>query len=267
VTRNDKLKAIAQRVADAFPPAVVEVVLTGSVSRGVADELSDIEMLVLTEEQISLEEAFALCGAAGLAETETWGDPATATRRVHGYLDGQSVETIWWFRALAEEHFAAGGSAEALANGVALRGGELLASWQARLADYPDALVVERCEEAARPWGGFAPRGLLTIARPDTALARMEWLVDSAQRVLQIVYAVNRAHQPTAKRLEARAETLKTKPNRLAERIEEALSEPDPRRALLRITELQLDTLALAPSGPNVDRARTWLVACAELLR
>src|SRR5271154_2351736 len=105
MARNAELRALAQRLADAFPPIGVEGVLTGSVSRGVADELSDIEMLVLTEAQISLEEALALCEAAGLAETETWGDPATATRRVHGSLDGQSIETIWWFPALAEERF------------------------------------------------------------------------------------------------------------------------------------------------------------------
>lgn len=46
--KNDELRGLAQRLADSFPAEVVEVVLTGSVSRGVADELSDIEMLVLT---------------------------------------------------------------------------------------------------------------------------------------------------------------------------------------------------------------------------
>jgi len=264
--RNAELRALAQRLADALPPVVIEVVLTGSVSRGIADELSDIEMLVLTEEQISLNEAFALCEAAGLTETETWGDPATATRRVHGYLDGQSIETIWWFPALAEERYATTPSAEAIANGIALRGGAWLASARARLADYPDELVAERCEAAAERWGGWTPRGILTITRPDTALARLEWLVESAQRVLQIVFAVNRTHQPTAKRLGARVEALAVKPERLAERIEEALAEPDPRRALLTMTELQLDTLALAPTGPNVDRASGWLEGVAREL-
>jgi hypothetical protein len=261
-----ELRALAQRLADAFPPVAVEVVLTGSVSRDVADELSDIEMLVLTEEQVALEEAFALCEAAGLVETETWGDPATATRRVHGYLDGQSIETIWWFRQLAEERFATTPSAEAIANGVALRGGAWLASAQGRLADFPDNLVAERCEAAAERWGGWTPSGILTITRDDSALARMEWLVDSAQRLLQIVYAVNRTHQPTAKRLASRIAHLDIKPDRLAERIEKALEEPDPRRALLTMTELQLDTLVLAPFGPNVDRAHVWLREVANVL-
>jgi predicted nucleotidyltransferase len=265
--RSRELRALAQRIADALPPEAIEIVLTGSVSRGVADEASDIEMLVVTEEQISLEEAFELARGTGLEGRDSWGDPATPTRRVFGYLDGEAVETIWWSCELAEELFARGGSAEALANGVALRTSGLLAGWQERLADYPDTLVAERVEKAAERWGGFAPRGLLTILRPDCSLVRMEWLVDSAQRVVAIVFALNRVHEPTAKRLAARVEPLAIKPERLAARIEEALAEPHPRTALRLMTELQLETVRLAPSGPNVDRAREWLAAGVDILR
>ena len=265
--RTEELRALAQRVADGFPPEVVEIVLTGSVSRGVADDVSDIEMLCVTERPLSLEEAFELARGAGLEERDSWGDPSTPTRRVFGYLDGEPVETIWWSRELAEELFASGGSAEALANGVALRTTGLLERWQERLADYPDELVAERVEKAAERWGGFTPAGLLTIVRPDSSLARMEWLVDGAQRVLAIVFALNRMPQPTAKRLGARVEPLAVKPERLAERIEEALAEQDPRRALALMTELQLDAVRLAPSGPNVDRARRWLAEGIEVLR
>jgi predicted nucleotidyltransferase len=263
---SDELRALAQRIADAFPREVIEVVLTGSVSRGVADDVSDIEMLCITEERLSLEQAFELARLAGLEERDSWGDPATPTRRVFGYLDGQPVETIWWSRELAEEGFATAGSAEALASGAALRTTGLLADWQQRLADYPAELAVERIEKAAERWGGFAPAGLLTIVRPDCSLARMEWMVESAQRILAIVFALNRIHQPTTKRLAARVEPLPVKPDRLAERIDEALAERDPRTALSLLTELQLETVQLAPSGPNVDRARIWLAEALELL-
>ena len=57
------------------------------------------------------------------------------------------------------------------------------------------------------------------------------------------------------------------KPERLAERIEDALTEPEPRRALLVLTELQAETVALAPDGPNVNRARRWLAEAADILR
>jgi hypothetical protein len=85
--------------------------------------------------------------------------------------------------------------------------------------------------------------------------------------VLTIVYALNRVWEPTTKRLAARIEPLPVKPERLPERIADALTEPDPRRALLTMTELQLETVRLAPPGPSVDRARRWLAEALELLR
>ena len=85
--------------------------------------------------------------------------------------------------------------------------------------------------------------------------------------MLKIVFALNRVWQPTAKRLALRVAPLSVKPDRLAARIEAALTEPDPRRALRVMTELQLEAVRLAPSGPNVDRARTWLAEGVRLLR
>jgi predicted nucleotidyltransferase len=273
MSRSEELRALAQRVVDAFPPDVVEVVLTGSVSRGVADEVSDVEMLVVTEEPLSLEEAFELARGAGLESLDTWGVQGVAAKRVSGYVDGEPFELIIWPRAFAEEEFDAllagkpSSSADALANGVSLHTSGLLADWQARLAHYPEELATARIEEAALPWGGFTPAGLLTILRPAERLSLMEWMFDGAMRALRIVYAINRVWEPTTKRVEARLEALAVKPERMAERITEALTEPDPRRALATLTELQLDTVRLAPSGPNVDRARTWLAEGLELLR
>jgi predicted nucleotidyltransferase len=265
--RSDELRALAQRIADGLPAE--EVALTGSVSRGVADEVSDIEMLVVTAEHLSLEQCFEHVRAVGLTGLDTWGNPSTPTRRVFGYLEDVPIETIWWYREYADEQIAAPSQAtgDALLNAVPLKTVGLLAQWQERLRDYPDELVSARCEEAAERWGGYAPAGLLTIVRPGDRLQLVEWIVDAATRVLAIVYAVNRTWQPTSKRLAARLDALPVKPDRLAERIEEALTEPDPRRALIVMTQLQLDTVALAPSGPNVDRARVWLTEALAILQ
>jgi hypothetical protein len=271
--RSEELRALAQRVVDALPPEVVEVVLTGSVSRGVADEVSDIEMLVVTAEELSLEEAFELARGAGLTGLDTWGTQGVPAKRVSGYFEGQPFELIFWSRSFAEEEVEAlvagkpSSSADALAHGVSLRTSGLLASWQTRLSEYPKELAAARIEEAALPWGGFTPAGLLTIIRPGERLSLIEWMFDGAQRVLRIAYAVNHVWEPTTKRLAARVAPLPVKPERLAERITEALTEPDPKVALRTMTELQLDMVRLAPSGPNVDRARTWLAEGVELLR
>jgi hypothetical protein len=272
--RSEALRALARRVADALPAEIAEeVVLTGSVSRGVADELSDIEMLVVTPAPLELDECFRLARDAGLDGLDTWGPRVGPARRVSGSRDGVPMELIWWPRGYAQaqvEALHAGeapSTADALAYGVPLRTTGLLAAWQERLAEYPPELAAARIEEAALRWGGFAPAGLLTIIRPGDRLALAEWLVDAATRVVTIVFALNRTWQPTTKRLAARVAPLALKPDRLAERIEEALAEPDPRRALLLMTQLQHDTVLLAPSGPNVDRARIWLAEAADVLR
>jgi predicted nucleotidyltransferase len=271
--RSQQLQDLAQRVVDALPPDVAkEVVLTGSVSRGVADEVSDIEMLIVTPEPMELAACFEHARAAGLEELDTWGDQSTPTRRVSGFREGVSLELVWWSRDYAESSIDAffrtemPSAADAIAHGVALRTSGLLSRWQARLGDYPEELARARIEDAALTWGGFSPAGLLTLARPGERLARTERMLDDASRVLRIVYALNRVWEPTHKRLAARVASLAVKPARLAERIEEALSESDPRRALLVMTELQSETVALAPDGPNVNRARRWLAEGAKLL-
>jgi predicted nucleotidyltransferase len=273
-TRSKELLALAQRVADALPAEVAEeVVLTGSVSRGLADEVSDIEMLVVTRERLELEDCFELARAAGLEGLDTWGAPDAHARRVSGYREGVPVELVLWPREYGQARIdallagEAPSTADALVHGVPLRTSGLLAAWQERLGEYPPDLAVAQIEEAALRWGGFTPAGVLTLARPGDRLALTEWLLDAALRVLTIVFALNRVWQPTTKRPAARVEPLATKPDRLAERIEEALTEADPRRALLVMTELQLDTVLLAPSGPYVERARTWLRDAAQVLR
>jgi hypothetical protein len=159
-----------------------------------------------------------------------------------------------------------GGAADALANGVALRTSGLLGQWQERLQHYPDELAQAQIEDAAMTWGGFTPAGLLTIIRPGERLSLLERMVDDAIRVTRIVFALNRVWQPTTKRLADRVAPLELKPERMAERIEEALTEPDLRRGVIVMTELQAETAALAPDGPNIVRARKWLSDALEVL-
>jgi hypothetical protein len=267
--RTDELRSAAERLVAKIPADVVpEVVVTGSVSRGVADDVSDVEMLLVTHDLLELETCFALAAAAGLEKLGSWGPQGAETARVSGIFEDIPFELIWWSREYSDGAISPESpAAEAIANGVSLRTCGLLERWHERLATYPDALAAERIEDAALTWGGFAAAGLLTLARPGERLSLVERMVDDAVRVLRIVYAINRTWQPTTKRVALRAESLAVKPERLAERIEDALTEPDPIRALVVMTQLQLDTVELAPSGPNVDRARAWLMEALEILR
>src|SRR5256885_14021458 len=95
--RSKELQALAQRVAEAVPLEIAEeVVLTGSVSRGMADDVSDIEMLVVTREPLELEACFGLARAAGLEGLDTWGAQGGPARRVSGYREREPIELVWW---------------------------------------------------------------------------------------------------------------------------------------------------------------------------
>jgi len=164
--RNEDLRTLAQRVADSLPAELVdEVVLTGSVSRGMADEVSDIEMLVVTREPLELEDCFRLARAAGLDGLGTWGVQGGPTRRVSGYRERVPLELIWWPRDYAEEQLdallagAMHSTADALAHGISLRTSGRLTTWQERLRAYPPDLAAAQIEEAALPWGALRPRG------------------------------------------------------------------------------------------------------------
>src|SRR5919199_1104230 len=93
-----RLRGIAQAIADALPPSVQEVVVTGSVSRGFADDVSDIEMLIVTLDEPELETCFGLAAACGLTGLGSWGPQDTPTKRVSGDRDGVPIELIWWSR-------------------------------------------------------------------------------------------------------------------------------------------------------------------------
>ena len=230
-------------------------------------------MLLVTTTRVDLVGCFDYAQRIGFANIDTWGVQGTQVSRVFGYYEGVPIETIWRphdFGEASVARFVAGEqstSAEALVSGIALRTVGLLEGWQQRLRVYPDAVAAARIEEAAVTWGGFHPTGFLTLARPGERLALVEYLYNDALRVLRIVYSLNRVRQPTSKRLADRVEALAVKPERPAERIEEALTEPNPLRAMLVMSELQADTADLAPSGPNIDRARRWLREVIAVLR
>jgi predicted nucleotidyltransferase len=269
VTRSEELLALAQRIVEALDPEVVEeAAVTGSVSRGVADAVSDIEMLLVTPETLPLHECFALAAEAGLEQLDTWGPQGGPTSRVFGYCDRVPIELIWWSRDFAEqsvESLLAGqvtGSADAIVHARPLRTRGLLESWQARLTPMPPEVAAAIVEDAALTWGGFAPEGFLTIVRPGETISRLEYMLDDVGRMLRIVHAVNGEWPPTTKRFAARLEPLATKPDRFAERVEAAVLEQD----LHALTQLKLEVALLAPGGPNIDRARVWLPRVLDVL-
>jgi len=256
VNRNDELRALARRFVEALPTDFDEALLTGSVSRGEADELSDVEMLLVARETpprlsaLGIEmwqEDFFEHGTIGwytaLVEGEVLEMAGWTHARVEGRIDG-----ILDAEMIDHGRFR---FAEALVHGIPLRSAGAIEGWQARLADYPEALVEAIVHDASEEWLEH-PLGVRAHLRPGGRLSLAAMLADDFQNVLRIVFALNRAWEPSWKRLPQLVAPLAIKPDRLAERIDDALAET----SLRKTRELVLDTLLLAPDLPRVELAR-----------
>lgn len=249
--RSEELRAVAQRFADALPPAFDDALLTGSVARGEADELSDIELLLVSE---------ARPESVPLVDVQTWAPGVEGAHWFGGFYEGEFVELVWWSPAYADERvraIAAGEivdharlrAAEAIVNAVALRG-RRHAAWAAKLAAYPAGLQDKIVADVVDAW--IEPvNAQRSDLRDGDALVLAGRLVEDAERILRVVFALNREWEPGWKRLALRVEPLLVKPERLAERIDAAIRALDP--SALRL--LAAETLALAPETPKIRRA------------
>jgi hypothetical protein len=254
--RSKTLRELAERVAALLPPHVEDVVLTGSTSRGIADELSDIELLVISD---------ALSDELPLDDRQSWSPGIAGAMWYGGLHEGERVELVWWTPAYVEERvraIAAGEivdhrrlrTAEAIVNGISLRG-ERHASLCAQLAHYPNGLAARIVDDVTDEWVDWvdSPR---TNLRPGDALVLAQALVDTAEGILRVVFALNEEWEPGWKRLAARIEPLAIKPDRLAERIDAAIRDLD----LQGMRSLAAETLALAPQDDKSRRAQERLL-------
>lgn len=254
--RTETLRALAERVAELLPGHVEDIVLTGSISRGVADELSDVELLVISD---------TLPAELPLEEVQSWASGDEGAMWYGGSRDGVKVELVWWTPAFVEERvraIAAGEivdharlrTAEAIVNGIPLRG-ERHDDWTARLARYPDRLADQILDDVTDDWIDWT-RSQRTNLRPGDALVLAQALVAAAEGILRVVFALNEEWEPGWKRLATRVEPLQVKPERLAERIDAAIRALD----LQALRVLAAETLALAPQTDKTRLARERLL-------
>ena len=254
--RSERLRALAVRVAELLPGHVTDVVLTGSTSRGLADDLSDIELLVISER---------LPDGLPLEEVQSWSPGIEGAMWYGGTFEGENAELVWWTPAYVEERvraitageivdYARLRTAEAIVNGVPLRG-KRQAGWAARLARYPDGLAARIVDDVSDGWLDAVRSQRTNLRRGDT-LVLMQRLVEDAEGILHILFALNEAWVPGWKRLADRVEPLAVKPDRLAERIDAALGALD----LQAMRALAAETLELAPETPKTREARRLLL-------
>jgi hypothetical protein len=86
------------------------------------------------------------------------------------------------------------------------------------------------------------------------------WLQHDAERILRIVFALNRRWEPPRwKWLRDYAGTLTVSPAGLVDRIDAALLSGEPPEASRALAELGLETLELVPAEIECERARNGL--------
>lgn len=253
---------IAERVAAGYrsDARVAVVLVAGSVARGLADELSDIEVDVYWSSPPTEDQRTAAVEGSGWTRLYTeideheWADGLIADG-VKIDVSGFTVSTIDTYvkRALAADTDPElQVRVTALRDGHVLHGHGLVNAWCERVAVYPERLAVAMIER------GLSLRGrerLEMLARRDDVLLLHRDVVDGVQGVMDALFGLNRiwCPHPHHKWLNWEATLLPVKPTKLVERIRALLSAP-PAEIASKLGSLVDDTLDLCEQHvPEAD--------------
>ncbi|MEO8458580.1 MAG: DUF4037 domain-containing protein [Chloroflexota bacterium] len=270
--RSRELWPLALELAEACPLELgIEIALAGSVSRGWADEHSDIELNFWVE------------------EIEPW--PGERVR----WLQGLGVERIivddeahhtgsWWMEFVYKgtwveigwhsigyfdrllQRIVAGEvedmfemtAAEMMAHSIALRDGPNLGRWREMVRVYPETLRRAMIALGTKDWGEphYWELGALRVLRPDATIAVLRG-ESCIRNLLRVLFAVNRQWQPDMRKWTRQwAGTLEKKPERLAERVLSIFERPIARSSHAELLDLVAETLALVPDEYGVAETR-----------
>ena len=252
-TAQARLSSIAQRIADAYiahtePRAVL---LTGSVGEGLADELSDIDLIVYYDAQPpepALERVHVQIGSTELerkgygvnfrvddVECEVGHFLVEGTERtLSTVLDDQEVDT------LVHKHLMG------ITSGQALYGESLIQSWQSRAAAFPESLRRKMAEFYINRQFAFWYIEDYWQNR-DAHLWLHQVLVETAFNILGTLAGVNRLYfSPFQfKRLREFVSRMQLTPPWLADRLDQLFLASEP-VAMRKAEQLFLETLKLA---------------------
>jgi hypothetical protein len=257
-TPTDYLRGVARRVAGVVVDEVAPraVLLVGSAATGEADLYSDLDLIVYCDDLPPVERIDGVLERIG-ASDRTPIYPRTEDDHGETFeLDG--IECQLGFtrvtategeleRALGTEELESPLQkiVQGVQEGLVLHGEELIASWRARVAEYPDAL---RRAMIVRHWR-FFPLWFTArrLAVRDTYLWRQQVLVEAALDLVAVLGALNRlyvAPRFELKRLRKLTSRMTIAPRDLADRLER-LFELDEEAAAEELERLVGETQAL----------------------
>lgn len=261
--------ALAQQLAVNCPIVFGQAIaITGSVSHGISDHFSDLELNFWVDELHPVAEYQAWLQSVGATvepDTVSLDDGSTWTK---SWIQGVLVEAGWqtWdaLDARLESIVAAEITEHAqltmawtIQHAVPLRQSARLEVWQQRLAHYPEALREHLIAEATRtwamrPWWPASVINLWPLVYRQSSVELAGRLLWEIEKVLRLLFAFNQQWGPEWKWLKFESGRLQHKPKQLVERIEAIVAGSDPEQRARRCLQLILDTLTLAAEVHDV---------------
>lgn len=239
--------------------------VTGSVAEGLGDEYSDIDMSIYYEELPS-EEELQLARQQNQGSEHLW---VIGDRSEGAFVESYSVKGVecqfghstikQWEKDIStilEQHDVKSPMMKAMSGTlicIPLYGEKLIQQWQAKIANYPDAMAQAMVEQYLKffPLWGLQKH----LAERDVTLFYYQILVESAQNLLGVLSGLNRLYYSTFqfKRMGYFVKQMSIAPTNLTERLE-SLFCADPHVAASQIEQLVQETLALVETYmPQVD--------------
>ena len=278
---NDVSRAglkLAEEIAQVYSddPRVRAIIAGGSVSRGCADEYSDLEIGVFWAEPPSDDDrreairrmsggtevwSFRAFNAGAGAENIGLSEYTIGSKHYRGTAMVSPMHTTVETTERRIEALIADldtarrnyGLASAIHHGVPLYGHDLVGRWKAKVASFPDRLAVKLVQHNIwlGPW--FKPNAY--AARADH-LVLAQHLVTMQQSIVNVLAALNRTYVPSPehKWVDWLIDGLPIKPADCAARLKATFSTGDLGQAARELIELGLEVIDLVELHlPEVD--------------
>lgn len=259
---------IAEEVASKCPLNIgKEIIVVGSVSRGVADVNSDIEIEFLNENIPSEKERVDWIKQIGGTQITSYGGPISDGSMwiIFKYKD-------FWIEAGWQSFEAMKKNVRSILNGeiidherlllpwvinnaICITEGDLIKNLKGDLNTYPDILQKKIILSSLKGLTlTLALNVKKALAEREDKIPLLERLIVDVKRVLRILFALNKEWELDWKRIRYIVEDLEVKPNDLYNRIDKIVTLNSSKESLEACFELTKDTLLLIPKELDENR-------------
>ncbi|WP_420632205.1 nucleotidyltransferase domain-containing protein [Candidatus Leptofilum sp.] len=270
-TKSESLLELARQNTAVFQqnPHIKAILVTGSVAKGLADDNSDIDIIVYydtlpSEEtfeayrQAALDSGGGFYGGnaqdgfalfqyiGGIRHDFAHGRVSETENMVGQFLAEPSLEENNLFIAL-----------DGILTGLPLKGAEITDSWKTKLANYPPELSDLLVKKHLR----FRPHWVLQKMGVDRneVIFLQEELLNAVQNIFGVLCGLNQMYHPgKIKGLNYTVAQMQLAPSNVANRLP-ALFEVDMQTAVSNLKTLIEETVKLVEIHlPHIDTAPTW---------